>query len=134
LRAGDIVLVKKGRYAPYAAKIVQIYSPSELRVLSLDDTNYQPVVSASSIQPHRPIQQGDVVLIPPDEDDDDDDGWVSSEVLLVSPFGYVDCLVRGGRDEDDDDDVVETLDMAETILDGRHLPPFRLASAGRSKR
>jgi hypothetical protein len=119
---GDIVLVKKGQYSPYPAKIIKILNSEQLRVHSLDDVQFRPVVSIDDIEPLRPIQKGDNVLIPPADDDEDD--WTSSEVLMVDPFGYVTCMV-GGRD--DENAVIETLDINEMFPDRSQLPPHRLA-------
>jgi hypothetical protein len=78
-----------------------------------------------AVQPHRPIQQGDWVLVPPEIGDEEEENieWTSSQVVLMYPMGVVDILIddKAGGD-------IETLNVESVYLDEDKagLPNFRL--------
>jgi hypothetical protein len=129
LNEGDYVLVK-GTLEEYAylAKILKIVSPDRVLVRYVDSYTTK-TLSLDAIQPHRPIQQGDWVLIPPSIEDVEEGhvDWVSNEVGLMYPTGFADIIWSDDETEGDDIDV-ETLNVATVYLDEDKagLPAFRL--------
>jgi hypothetical protein len=128
LKEGDTVLVKASPGKDHwLAKILEIDGNDRMVVRPVD-LYVRIRLDADAIQVHRPVQQGDWVLVAPEEGYDDPDNWVYSQVALVHPYGSIDARIGGAVDDESDNgyDAIETVNPSEFHLAEDQVPEFRL--------
>ena len=129
LKEGDTMLVKASpRKDHWLAKILEIHGPDRVVVRPVDRLEERIRMNPYVFQVHRPVEQGDWVLVAPVEGYEDPDNWVLSQVALVHPYGSIDARVGGavGDAIDEDDDGIETIGPTEFHLAEGEVPKFRL--------
>jgi hypothetical protein len=128
LKEGDTVLVKASPGKDHwLAKILEIDGNDRMVVRPVD-LYVRIRLDADAIQVHRPVQQGDWVLVAPEEGYDDPDNWVYFQVALVHPYGSIDARIGGAVDDESDNgyDAIETVNPSEFHLAEDQVPEFRL--------